>query len=288
MSVLSTRPSTMTERRFDGSEVPGGTAAGASMWPWHRMSQAEAAPTQWARSAGRLYVGLDHLEAQGTEWLARHGILLLRLGLGTVFLWFGVLKFFPDTSPAQDLAGRTIDTLTFGLIPPQVSLLPLAATETLIGLGLISGIWLRATLLVLLLQMLGTLTPLVLFPVLTFAHAPYAPTMEGQYILKNIVLVAAALTIGATVRGGRLVSHPVTFDEPVALDSQSGLGPVRGDDRGLRAQFRGVRRSRLGGLLLQPSAEGLLGRRGGGRGPAALTPRRHGWLVTARTARMRT
>jgi len=209
MSVLSTRPSTMTERRFDGAEVPVGTAEGASMWPWHRMSQAEAILARRVRPAGRLDVGLDRLEAQGTEWLARHGILLLRVGLGVVFFWFGVLKFFPSMSPGEDLAGRTIDALTFGLVPPQVSLLLLAATETLIGLGLISGLCLRATLLVLLLQMLGTLTPLVLFPALTFAHAPYAPTLEGQYILKNIVLVAAALTIGATVRGGRLVADPL-------------------------------------------------------------------------------
>ena len=217
MSVLSTQASTMPEHHFAGSGHPGRAAKGVGMRRWLGTSQAEATAARRARPVGRPNVGLDRLEAQGTEWLARHGILLLRVGLGVVFFWFGVLKFFPGMSPGEDLAGRTIDTLTFGLVPPQVSLLLLAATETLIGLGLISGLCLRATLVVLLLQMLGTLTPLVLFPALTFAHAPYAPTLEGQYILKNIVLITAALTIGATVRGGRLVAdpeHPAYGHEP--------------------------------------------------------------------------
>ena len=174
-----------------------------------RTSRAEATMTRGGLLMTALRMCLDRLEARGTAWLAGHAILLLRVGLGVVFTWFGVLKFFPGASPAQDLAGRTIDALTLGLVPSQVSLPLLAATETLIGLGLISGRCLRAALLALVLQMLGTLTPLVLFPTLTFAQAPYAPTMEGQYILKNIVLVAAALVIGATVRGGGLVANPV-------------------------------------------------------------------------------
>ncbi|HSL94713.1 MAG TPA: hypothetical protein VLA35_02175, partial [Thermoleophilia bacterium] len=47
-----------------------------------------------------------------TGWMARHGVTLLRLSLGAVFLWFGALKFFPDLSPAQSLAGDTIEKLT--------------------------------------------------------------------------------------------------------------------------------------------------------------------------------
>lgn len=143
-----------------------------------------------------------------TRWMARYGVVLLRVSLGIVFFWFGALKFFPSLSPAQDLATRTISLLTFGLLPPQVSLLLLATWECLIGLGLITGIWMRATLLLLFLQMLGTLTPLAFFPTETFTRVPYAPTLEGQYIIKNLVLVSAALVIGATVRGGALVADP--------------------------------------------------------------------------------
>lgn len=143
-----------------------------------------------------------------TRWMARYGVVALRISLGIVFFWFGVLKFFPGLSPAQDLAARTIDMLTFGFMPPSVSLPVLAAWECLIGLGLITGQFMRATLLLLLAQMLGTVTPLFFFPAETFSRFPYAPTLEGQYIIKNIVLVTAAIVIGATVRGGNLVADP--------------------------------------------------------------------------------
>jgi hypothetical protein len=56
--------------------------------------------------------------------------------------------------------------------------------------------------------MAGTITPLFLFPTETFTAFPYAPTLEGQYIIKNIVLVGAAMVVGATVRGGGLVAQP--------------------------------------------------------------------------------
>ena len=150
------------------------------------------------------------LDIQITSWLADHGITILRVGLGIVFLWFGVLKFVPGASAAEDLAGRTIQLLTFGLIEPSVSVVMLAILESVIGLGLVTGRYLRVTLLLLLLQMLGTLTPLVFFPTETFDRLPYAPTLEGQYILKNVVLIGAGLVIGATARGGRFVCDACT------------------------------------------------------------------------------
>jgi ABC-type uncharacterized transport system permease subunit len=66
----------------------------------------------------------------------------------------------------------------------------------------------RGTLLLLFVQMMGTISPLFLFPKEVFTVLPYAPTLEGQYIIKNVVLVSAGLVIGATVRGGRVVSNP--------------------------------------------------------------------------------
>jgi uncharacterized membrane protein YphA (DoxX/SURF4 family) len=119
-----------------------------------------------------------------------------------------VLKFFPGLSPAQDLAARTIERLTFGMIAPPVSLLLLAAWECLIGLGLITGLFMRFTLLLLFAQMLGTITPVFFFPAEVFTRIPYAPTLEGQYIIKNLVLISAGLVIGATVRGGAVVADP--------------------------------------------------------------------------------
>jgi uncharacterized membrane protein YphA (DoxX/SURF4 family) len=148
------------------------------------------------------------LDLAVTRWMARSGPVLLRLSLGVIFLWFGALKFFPNLSAAEDLATRTISVLTNGLVPPSVSLPVLATWECVIGIGLLAGRGLRAILFLLYMQMLGTLTPIVLFPNEVFAHIPYAPTLEGQYIIKNMVLLSAGVVVGATVRGGRLSADP--------------------------------------------------------------------------------
>lgn len=159
-------------------------------------------------------VDFQTIDRQLTRWLAEHGLMLLRISIGLIFVWFGVLKFWPDLSPADQLATETIDRLSFGLIAEDVSRVLLAILETTIGIGLVLGKFMRATLLLLVGQMLGAATPLVLFPDVTWSQL-FVPTLEGQYILKNMVLVSAALTIGATVRGGLLV------DDPEALDARS-------------------------------------------------------------------
>ena len=143
-----------------------------------------------------------------TAWMARHGIVLMRVALGVIFFWFGVLKFFPDPGEAEDLAARTISLLSSGYVPPPVSLPVLATWECVIGLGLIFGKFLRVTLLLLFLQMIGTFLPLVLFPSETWKHIPYAPSLAGHYIIKNLVLLGAGLVVGATVRGGRMIADP--------------------------------------------------------------------------------
>jgi len=152
--------------------------------------------------------GYERLDVRLTSLMARHGITALRISLGLVFVWFGFLKFFPGLSPAADLAARTIGVLSFGLIPPATAVLILAVWESLIGIGLLTGRAMRLTLALLWLQMLGTATPLFLFPAETWVLFPIAPTLEGQYIIKNLVLVGAAMVIGATVRGGQLLAEP--------------------------------------------------------------------------------
>ncbi|MBZ0201983.1 MAG: DoxX family protein [Ignavibacteria bacterium] len=142
----------------------------------------------------------NNIDKAITHWMSEYGIRILRISLGIVFLWFGFLKFFPGSSPAEKLATNTITILTFGLVKPSVSIYLLATMETLIGLGLIFRIFLRATLFILFFQMLGTITPLFLFPGDTFTIIPFAPTLEGQYIIKNIVLLSAGIVIGSTVR----------------------------------------------------------------------------------------
>lgn len=158
--------------------------------------------------ARTLWIWFERIDNAVTRWMARYGVACLRVSLGVVFLWFGMLKFFPAVSPAQDLAVRTIEVLTFGWIGPSVALPVLAAWECAIGVGLITGRWMRATLLLLFVQMAGTVTPLALFPGECFTRFPYAPTLEGQYIIKNLVLISAGLVVGATVRGGSLSAEP--------------------------------------------------------------------------------
>lgn len=168
---------------------------------------------------------IDRFDRWATRVMAAHGITALRMALGIVFLWFGALKFFPGLSPAEDLAARTIEVLTFGVVAPDLSLPALAAWEVAIGLGLLIGRWMRATLLLLFVQMLGTITPLVLFPGETWLQAPIAPSLEGQYIIKNIVLVAAALVLGATVRGGELSPEPVVATQATTFTGRPDPDP---------------------------------------------------------------
>jgi predicted permease len=81
-------------------------------------------------------------------------------------------------------------------------------------LGLILGKFLRLTLLLLFLQMMGTFSPLIFFPSETWTYFPYAPSLEGQYIIKNLVLLGAGIVVGATVRGGNIIAEPRAAREP--------------------------------------------------------------------------
>lgn len=163
-------------------------------------------PTRREPAAATMAEKLRQLDLVATTWMARYSVTLLRVSLGIVFLWFGALKLVPDASPAEALATKTIEALTFGLAKPRLSLPVLAVWEIAIGLGLVTKRFLRATLALLLVQMSGTVAPLFLFRSETWTTFPIAGTLEGQYIIKNIVLVAGALVVGATVRGGALVA----------------------------------------------------------------------------------
>ncbi|MFA7115853.1 MAG: hypothetical protein WC140_01270 [Bacteroidales bacterium] len=133
-------------------------------------------------------------------WMSRNGYLLLRISIGIVFVWFGFLKFFPGLSPAQELAIKTITLLSFGLIPEFIIINGLAFWEVLIGVGFLSGKFMRATLLLLFLQMAGTFTPIFLFPHEIFTHFPYALTLEGQYIIKNLVIISGGIVLGGKLK----------------------------------------------------------------------------------------
>src|SRR5687767_14430264 len=96
---------------------------------------------------------IERIDVRLTQWMARHGVTILRISLGLVFLWFGVLKFFPGLSPAHDLAARTIERLSGGIVNATISVPILATWECLVGVGLLLGVFLRAVLFLLAVQM---------------------------------------------------------------------------------------------------------------------------------------
>ena len=122
-------------------------------------------------------------------------IELIRISLGIIFLWYGILKFFPNLSPAEVLATKTIDILFFGMISEALSIKLLAMWEVLIGLGFLFGVYTRFIVTIFLTHMVLTFTPLFILPELSFTHAPYAFTLVGQYIVKNIIFILAGILI---------------------------------------------------------------------------------------------
>lgn len=142
------------------------------------------------------------IDARLIPVLRRRGPDVLRTALGVVFLWFGALKLIGGASPAKDLAVRTTARLGAGRVPAGVRLRAVGTLEVAIGLGLLTGRFLRLTLALFGFQMTAAMLPLALFPREMFRR-PWQPTLEGQYVIKNLVLIAAGLVVGSRVDARR-------------------------------------------------------------------------------------
>lgn len=136
------------------------------------------------------------------------GIAILRISVGILFVWFGFLKFFIDASPAEEIASRTISMLTLDLMPPEVSMPFLAVIECMIGIGILTNRYMQFVIPVLYFQMAGTILPLFIFPDETWEIFLVVPTLLGQYIIKNSVLISAGIILGAIAKGGKLITDP--------------------------------------------------------------------------------
>lgn len=157
----------------------------------------------------------------------RHSISGLRIAVGAIFLGFGVLKYFPGVSPAQNIVEATTHILFLGLIPGDVAIKMIATLECFIGICLLANRWMRLAVWLLAIEFVGILAPIFLLPGRLFTGPDHAPNLLGQYCLKDIILVTAGLVIAAgTFRGGRLVrsdpapgdrSHDETQPEPKEL-----------------------------------------------------------------------
>ncbi len=147
-----------------------------------------------ARRVDRYREWVDEVDAAIAAWMERWGIPVLRVAVAIVFVWFGALKIVGD-SPAAELVAATVY-----VVPPELFVPVLGVWEVLIGLCLLYRPLIRLGILLLFLQLPGTFLPIVLLPDVVFYVFPYALTVEGQYIVKNLVIIGAALVIGSTVR----------------------------------------------------------------------------------------
>jgi uncharacterized membrane protein YkgB len=137
---------------------------------------------------------VDRIDQRIAAWMAAWGVRWLRCSLAIIFIWFGLLKPL-GLSPADELVTRTVYWFNPSWFVPL-----LGWWEVAIGVCLLMRPLARPGILLMFLQMPGTLLPLVILPEVCWVHAPYAPTLEGQYIIKNLVLISAALVVGGTVR----------------------------------------------------------------------------------------
>ena len=145
-------------------------------------------------------MNFDQMDRSISTFMRRWGIIALRISLGIIFIWFGALKPL-GLSPAEPLVIATVGWLPLFDGPSWLSII--GWWEVAIGITFLFRRTIRVAIALLALQMVGTFMPLILLPAVTFqaGHAPYAPTMEGQYIIKNLLILSAALVVGGTVRG---------------------------------------------------------------------------------------
>lgn len=139
-------------------------------------------------------------EASLKSFLERWSIPALRVAIGLVFVAFGALKFIPGASPLEPLVQATWGVLTFGLVGGQVAMVLTALIETIAGLALISGKFTRSGLVLLAVAFVGILSPIVFFTGELVTSD--GPTLLGQYMAKNVVLIAAALVVASRALRG--------------------------------------------------------------------------------------
>ncbi len=137
----------------------------------------------------------DELDIFITKFMSKWGITFLRYSLGVIYIWFGILKPF-GLSPAQELVENTV----YWFDNPKTFIPILGWWEVVIGLTMCIKPLIRVSIFLLFIQMPGTFLPLILLPEVCFSNFPFGLTLEGQYIVKNLIIISAALVVGSTVR----------------------------------------------------------------------------------------
>lgn len=122
----------------------------------------------------------------------------MRFSFAIIYIWFGLLKFFPGISPAESLAGEAMSRLFNEILSRNFSLKLLAGWEVFIGIGFLIGKPLKFWTRLALVHMLFTFTPLFLMPEMCFTKIPFTFTLVGQYIMKNLIIVGTILLVEKT------------------------------------------------------------------------------------------
>jgi len=162
--------------------------------PRHLRLLDDSNPENPTSQSQRLLKTLDALDARIVAWLQGHGMTLLRYSLGLIFFWFGLLKVVGMSSSAA-LVSQTVFWWDAAWFLPALGL-----AECVIGLCFFYKPLVRVALVLMAGQMVGTFFPFIILPEMTMSQTILVPTMEGQYILKNFVLIAAAMVVGAHAR----------------------------------------------------------------------------------------
>ena len=145
----------------------------------------------------RIHPKLDELDRRIAEWMERYGHVIHRYSMGIFFIWLGLLKQ-AGLRTTTSLLAHTVYWGSPDLVVPLLGL-----WEFAIGVCLLFPKLIRLALLLLLVRLPGTFLALVLLPDVCFVHIPFAPTPEGQYLIKDMMLLSAAIVIGGTVRSKR-------------------------------------------------------------------------------------
>lgn len=131
----------------------------------------------------------NSLYFQFSKKMEVHSAKIMRLMLAIVYIWFGALKVC-GMSPARELVEQTVYWYR-----PEVFIPILGICEVIIGLGLFIRKFIPYTIVLLLLHMAATVLPIFTLKNICFDVYPYCPTLVGQYIIKNLVLVSGALVV---------------------------------------------------------------------------------------------
>jgi len=157
-------------------------------------------------------LSFNQLDFKIVHFMRLWGMSAVRWSLAVIFIWFGILKPL-GISPAEPLVLKTVAWMP--LLSATQWLAVIGWWEVAIGVTFLFRRTSRLAIGLLALQMTGTFMPLVMLSEITFqpGRVPYAPTIEGQYIIKNLLIIAAALVIGGTVRAGQTPARSTPLNE---------------------------------------------------------------------------